>query len=99
MKNSLLVLAVLVGIGTLAGAQTYGQAQSATVAPSTTGSVQSNDAAMATGNGSSAAQEVGEPRFQGTELQKAYQEEPKTDWQNPNVVESGDIVPNAGGGM
>ena len=32
-----------------------------------------------------------QPDFRGTELEKAYQQEPQTGWQDPNIIRSGSL--------
>jgi hypothetical protein len=94
MRKSLLVLAGLLMMGTLAVAQTYGQSQS--TVPAMT-SMQSNDAAMdqqKSDNAVSVGQtDLNSPNFthenfQGTILEKAYQQEERSGWQDPNLTKS-----------
>jgi hypothetical protein len=109
MKTLLLAFAVLFVMGTLALAQSYDQSQSATSTPSSSSTTASDAAALGVqGNPdpqaspSEAATDSGysynynPQNWQGTELQKAYQEEPRDGWRDPNVTKSGSIE-GAGG--
>ena len=97
MKNLLLAFAVLFVMGTLAVAQSQN-----TVAPSSMNSTQSSAVSSSLGDdGAALAQEASQIEqtdlnspnfthqdFRGTELEKAYQQEPRSGWQNPNITKS-----------
>jgi hypothetical protein len=99
MKNFLLAFAVLFVLGTLAVAQTYDQNQG-TAAPSSMNNAQSNGISQASGNDPVAQQaeetDLNSPNFthqdfRGTELERAYQQEAQSGWQNPNLTKSAGI--------
>jgi hypothetical protein len=103
MKNLLLAFAVLFVMGTLAVAQSQN-----TAAPSSMNGTQSTAVSPSQGdNGAALAQEatheqtdLNSPNFthediRGTELEKAYQRESVSGWQDPNTTKSAVI---AGGG-
>ena len=107
MRKFRLAFAVLVAMGTLAVAQTYGQSQDTTSPPSTTNRTPANDTAMdqqMNDNTAAAAQTYANgsnftPQdFRGTELEKAYQQEPQSGWENPNLTKSANIGGAGGGG-
>jgi hypothetical protein len=110
MKTLLLAFAALFVMGTLALAQSYDQSQSATSTPSTSSTASDNAALGLQGNPdpqvnpSQASTDSGysdnynPQNWQGTELEKAYQQEPQGGWQDPNVTKSGDIEAGGGGG-
>jgi hypothetical protein len=94
-----IAVATLFLLGIFAMAQSNNQNQS-TVAPHTTKRMQRNKSAMGQQvNGSPYAtvppSQVGvnspdyRPDFRGTELEKAYQQEEKTGWKDPNIIKSG----------
>jgi hypothetical protein len=109
MRKFLLAFAVLVAMGTLAVAQTYDQSQDATSPPSTTNGT-ANDSAVtqqASDNDAAAQQveqtDLNSPNFthqdfRGTELEKAYQREEQSGWNDPNITKSSGID-NGGGGQ
>jgi len=100
-RNLLLVFAGLLVVGTLAVAQTYEPSQSTALTPSAVTSTQPNGITMVQPTSDSEGQtdlnspNFTHPDFRGTELEKAYQQEPRSGWQNPNITKS---APSDGSG-
>jgi hypothetical protein len=99
MRNFLLAFAVLLVVGAAAVAQTTYDQNQGTASPATTTSTQQNDSAMNQQTSGSADAEVQaaqagvnspdyRPDFRGTELEKAYQQEEQSGWQDPNITKS-----------
>jgi len=107
MRNFLFAAALLLAMGAWAAAQTYGQNQDPTSLPSTTSSV-TNDSLSQRANELNAASQqleqtdLNSPNFthqdfRGTELEKAYQGEAESGWENPNITKSNGIDTGGGG--
>ena len=105
MKTLLLALAVLFVMGALSVAQTYDQSQDTTSTPSTLNGAPANDSALNQQTNDSATTAVQAntngsnfvPQdFRGTELEKAYQQEAASGWNDPNITKSNGV--DAGGG-
>ena len=118
MKKLLLVFAVPLLMGSLAVAQTYGQAPDTNAPSSSTnqyGQAPNTSAASPSTNqygqtaetdisGSAAAAQQQDPsvndssqNIEGTELQRAYQREAQSGWDDPNIIKSTNLH-EAGGG-
>jgi hypothetical protein len=109
MRKLPLAFAVLLIMGTVAVAQTYDQNQDTTT-PSSTTSIQQNDSTMSQqtiGNTDATlpADQVGvnspdyRPDYRGTELEKAYQQEPESFWQDPDITKSASVSIQENGGQ
>ena len=100
-RNCLLVFAGLLVLGTLAVAQTYDQSQRTALTTSAVTSTQPNDTTMVQPTSDSEGQtDLNSPNFthqdfRGTELEQAYQQEPRSGWQNRNITKS---APSDGSG-
>ena len=104
MKNLALTLAVVVGMGTLAVAQSQ---KSPAPASMNTGSGLMSP--MLSDGGAALVQQalqleqtdLNSPNFthqdfRGTALDKAYRQEPRSGWQNPNITKSAEGVDGGG---
>jgi len=106
MKTLLAASVAFLALGSFALAQTYAQGCDTTSPPTVMNGTATDDTLLTqkTSDNGTAAQkdtsdaEFNRQEFQGTELQRAYQEEPRTGWQDPNLVKSGNIGGGGSGG-